>query len=433
MMASRVLLCAILALCLCQCAAAVTITASPTQIESGDQVTVTMADLNDGSTFSIEIQAEFDSSPGEEFSFATTSFVMPISLSGGEISAYTKNTVWTALEVRKGYSEVRYMDGADSQGVFWTNQSQDISSGTYDFLKLRGETRADASAIIARFGLTGTKDGPEDAAITFYVTGIDTGTVRITVTVDGTPELDTVITVGETPTPTPSPTPAPGPGPGPGGSAPDASFTANITSGPAPLAVRFTDTSTENPHLWSWDFGDGGSSRAKNPVHTYADPGAYDVRLAAGNTYGTDVITRSEYITVDEPGPVLAGISLSPAQAVLQVGEERDLSATGLDSDGTICALTGAAWSSDNSSVATVTGTNGTARLTAIAAGETVVTVALDGVSAEGEVQVFDDVVSRYLEPGGILKKAGMVHAIGDYRGGVLTRDGLVEILRAYF
>jgi len=426
---------AMLALFLCQCAAAVTITASPTQIESGDQVTVTMADLDDGSTFSIQIQAEFDASPGEEFSFATTSFVMPVSLSGGEISAYTKNTVWTALEVRKGYSEVRYMDGADDQGIFQTTQSQDISRGTYDYLKLRGETRADASAIIARFGLTGTKDGPEDSTISFYVTGIDAGTVRITVTVDGTRELDTVITVGETPTPTPSPapTPDPGPAPGPGGSAPDASFTANVTSGPAPLAVRFTDTSTENPHEWSWDFGDGEKSTEQHPVHTYTDPGEYDVQLAARNSYGTDITSRSGYISVEEPSPVLSEITLSPSQAVLQVGEGRSLSATGRDSDGSACALTGADWSSGNTSVATVTGTNGSARLTAIAAGETVVTVALDGVSATGDVRVYEDVTTRYMDPGGILEKSGMVSAIGEYREGTITTGDLVRVLKLYF
>jgi PKD repeat protein len=38
--------------------------------------------------------------------------------------------------------------------------------------------------------------------------------------------------------------------------APVASFTANITSGPAPLTVKFTDLSSNSPAGWAWFFGD---------------------------------------------------------------------------------------------------------------------------------------------------------------------------------
>ena len=40
-------------------------------------------------------------------------------------------------------------------------------------------------------------------------------------------------------------------------SAPIANFTANVTSGTAPLAVQFTDTSSGSPTEWNWDFGEG--------------------------------------------------------------------------------------------------------------------------------------------------------------------------------
>ena len=36
-----------------------------------------------------------------------------------------------------------------------------------------------------------------------------------------------------------------------------ADFVAAPTSGNAPLKVQFTDTSTGNPTMWRWDFGDG--------------------------------------------------------------------------------------------------------------------------------------------------------------------------------
>ncbi|MEA2034874.1 MAG: type IV pilin, partial [Euryarchaeota archaeon] len=48
---------------------------------------------------------------------------------------------------------------------------------------------------------------------------------------------------------TPTPTPVP---------APVADFTANTTSGTAPLAVQFTDTSTNSPTSWAWDVDNDG-------------------------------------------------------------------------------------------------------------------------------------------------------------------------------
>ena len=81
-------------------------------------------------------------------------------------------------------------------------------------------------------------------------------------------------------------------------SAPTASFAGSPTTGSAPLAVSFSDSSTGGPTSWSWDFGDGGSSTAQNPVHTYAAPGTYTVTLTVSNSAGSDSETRANYITV---------------------------------------------------------------------------------------------------------------------------------------
>lgn len=87
--------------------------------------------------------------------------------------------------------------------------------------------------------------------------------------------------------------PLPSPGP-------EASFTASETSGLAPLHVQFTDTSTgENPILsWNWDFGDGVSSAIPNPAHTYFLPGTYTVTLTVINGDGSKTTTRQNFITV---------------------------------------------------------------------------------------------------------------------------------------
>jgi len=81
-----------------------------------------------------------------------------------------------------------------------------------------------------------------------------------------------------------------------------ASFSGNPTSGNAPLNVAFTDQSTGSPTSWSWTFGDGGSSAARNPSHTYNSEGQYTVSLTATNQYGSDDEVKTNYITVSSGG-----------------------------------------------------------------------------------------------------------------------------------
>ncbi|MFA4859759.1 DUF2341 domain-containing protein [Methanoregula sp.] len=83
--------------------------------------------------------------------------------------------------------------------------------------------------------------------------------------------------------------------------APVAAFSANKTVGDKPLAVKFTDASTNSPASWTWDFGDSGSSTEQNPVHTFANNGTYTVKLTAANTAGSNQVTRTGYISVIAP------------------------------------------------------------------------------------------------------------------------------------
>ena len=83
---------------------------------------------------------------------------------------------------------------------------------------------------------------------------------------------------------------------------PVADFSGNPTSGTAPLAVAFTDLSTNSPTSWSWAFGDGGASTAQNPSHTYTSANAYTVSLTATNSAGSNTKTKNNYITVTSGG-----------------------------------------------------------------------------------------------------------------------------------
>jgi PKD repeat protein len=82
--------------------------------------------------------------------------------------------------------------------------------------------------------------------------------------------------------------------------APVAAFTANVTSGKAPLVVKFTDTGTGGkPASWLWDFGDCiYSKHAMNATHTYTRAGTYDVTLTVKNDAGSNTTKKTGYITV---------------------------------------------------------------------------------------------------------------------------------------
>lgn len=75
-------------------------------------------------------------------------------------------------------------------------------------------------------------------------------------------------------------------------------FRADVTSGKAPLVVRFADNSTNAPTAWQWSFGDGYVSTEQNPVHQYDVSGNYTVSLNATNADGGASLSKPEYIHV---------------------------------------------------------------------------------------------------------------------------------------
>lgn len=63
------------------------------------------------------------------------------------------------------------------------------------------------------------------------------------------------------------------------------------------LTAAFTDTSTGNPTGWTWEFGDGSTSREQNPAHSYGQVGTYAVTLQARNSLGESTTTKFVAIT----------------------------------------------------------------------------------------------------------------------------------------
>ncbi len=79
---------------------------------------------------------------------------------------------------------------------------------------------------------------------------------------------------------------------------PQAAFTSDTLRGCAPLVVHFTDQSTGNPTSWLWDLGNGNTSTQQNPAATYLTAGVYTVTLTATNGAGSDMVVKTNYITV---------------------------------------------------------------------------------------------------------------------------------------
>ncbi len=102
-----------------------------------------------------------------------------------------------------------------------------------------------------------------------------------------------------------------------------ADFVASPSSGPAPLEVTFHDQSSGTPNAWLWDFGDGETSDAENPVHIYQQPGSYRVRLTVsredkspGMNYGRSSSTTKE-ISVGISGGTQDAPETNPGAAPL--------------------------------------------------------------------------------------------------------------------
>lgn len=97
----------------------------------------------------------------------------------------------------------------------------------------------------------------------------------------------------------------------PGGLAPVACFSTSSTDVCAGTNIQFADLSNFTPTSWSWSitpttvqFQNGTSATSQHPEVSFNAPGTYTVSLSVTNAQGTDVETKTSYITVgaaDDP------------------------------------------------------------------------------------------------------------------------------------
>lgn len=78
-----------------------------------------------------------------------------------------------------------------------------------------------------------------------------------------------------------------------------ACFEPTASTGPAPLTIELDPRcSTGTIAKYSWDFGDGQSSKTRKPTHTFATPGSYPVKLEVSDSQNViDTFTMNILVT----------------------------------------------------------------------------------------------------------------------------------------
>ena len=84
---------------------------------------------------------------------------------------------------------------------------------------------------------------------------------------------------------------------------PQVAFFADKTASCPPGLFTFTETTPEQGQTYLWDFGDGGFSVQKNPIHTYTKTGNYDVSLTAWSEWGCKRVRTYENLITIYPEP----------------------------------------------------------------------------------------------------------------------------------
>lgn len=89
-------------------------------------------------------------------------------------------------------------------------------------------------------------------------------------------------------------------------------FKASDTSICVNEVITLSDSSSQNPTIWSWSispnsysFVNGTNNNSQHPEVSFSNSGTYTITLQTQNSFGADFEVKSNYITVNEPTPVL--------------------------------------------------------------------------------------------------------------------------------
>ena len=89
--------------------------------------------------------------------------------------------------------------------------------------------------------------------------------------------------------------------------------------------IQFNDNSQGSPISWSWDFGDGGNSTSKNPMHTYSRAGTFNVKLTISDGSNSNTANKSISIYSSSTNVITAAsCELADVQAAIDAANPGD-------------------------------------------------------------------------------------------------------------
>jgi PKD repeat protein len=119
-----------------------------------------------------------------------------------------------------------------------------------------------------------------------------------------------------------------------GNQAPIAAASANPTTGPAPLTVSFSSAGSfdpeDQPLTYARTFGDGATSTAANPTHTYSQAGLYSARLTVSDGVKS---TASTSVTISVGNKPAATITSPQDGLFFEAGDVISFAGTGTDTE----------------------------------------------------------------------------------------------------
>ncbi len=113
---------------------------------------------------------------------------------------------------------------------------------------------------------------------------------------------------------------------------------ADFSSQCVELTCQFTDSSTDTDGSltgWAWNFGDGGTSTEREPVHSYSEAGTYTVTLSVTDSEGSSDESSTQVAVSSSPPPP----ANNPPQAEFELSCQQlrcTFTDNSTDSDGSI-------------------------------------------------------------------------------------------------
>jgi len=92
-----------------------------------------------------------------------------------------------------------------------------------------------------------------------------------------------------------------------------ADFRGKPLKGRGSVDVAF-ESLAKNAKKLTWDFGDGQTSSALDPLHSYTEPGLYTVKMLVENDIGRDEKIRENYVKVAHPDEPIADFRALPRE-----------------------------------------------------------------------------------------------------------------------